>query len=695
MKNIFHIFINDLRSIYKYVFVILIVIALGTLPSLYAWINIYANWDPYYGTKDVEVALSSRDPGITLKNGTRVNSADEVIADVKKDKNIGYRPLDDPDEAIEGVKSGRYYAAIIFEDGFSYDMHHFEEAVGERQPRITYYTNIKKNPVASKITDQAASDLLAEINSDYLKSMLTNYFGDTKKAGEEIDLKEVTDDALDQLILTKNALHDYRVSIDGITATKGDVSNALKNAQNNLDQSRSEGRSDIAKAKERIEDAKATVDGVAKTIDGKSEKLRTAIDDLKATLDSLQKPVSEKKKAERKEDAHDKADRVLTILQDLRGILPDDPKTAGGRTAADAMDVMIGQTEHIKAILESSSFSPASSEIFSDIKTLDQLFKDDLVPSLKLMMTDIGNALERTKPLLNSAGGILDDIDPVLGSAGDTVNSLDSSLGGLGSMLASLEKKLDDIITAVQEAEENDKADVLAKMLGVEPNEYSELFTNFVEIETEDYFKPVSYGAAMTPFYTIIALWVGGVMLVTLMNCTADRKKYPRINEAEGFFGRYLIFFLIGQVQAAVVVAGDIFLLHCSPVHPWLMWLSAAVTSMVFVIVIYALTLVFGDIGRAAVVVIMILQIAGSGGTYPIEILPDIFDKIYRFFPFPYGINAMREAICGLYGHDFLIYLAQLMVFFLCAALLGIFVRKPFLGVKQFMSKKMKETEVM
>ena len=116
---------------------------------------------------------------------------------------------------------------------------------------------------------------------------------------------------------------------------------------------------------------------------------------------------------------------------------------------------------------------------------------------------------------------------------------------------------------------------------------------------------------------------------------------------------------------------------------------------MVFVALIYALTLAFGDIGRAAVIVIMMIQIAGSSGTYPIEILPDIFEKIFLFFPFPYAINAMREAICGMYKYDFIIYLAQLMVFFLCAVAIGIFIRKPFSGVKQFMYDKMKETEVM
>ena len=125
------------------------------------------------------------------------------------------------------------------------------------------------------------------------------------------------------------------------------------------------------------------------------------------------------------------------------------------------------------------------------------------------------------------------------------------------------------------------------------------------------------------------------------------------------------------------------------------MWLAASVTSMVFVILIYTLTLVFGDIGRAAVIVIMMIQIAGSSGTFPIEILPDIFSKIYLFFPFPYAINSMREAICGLYQHDFVIYLVELMLFFLASVAVGLLLRRPFAGVKQYMYDKMRETEVL
>lgn len=688
MKTILSIFKSDIRAIVKYIFVLIIIVSLGVLPSLYAWINIYANWDSYSKAGNVEVALASRDPGIDLKNGRHVNSADEVIAEVKNDKDIAYRPLEDPEEAIEGVRAGRFYAAIVFEDGFTYDMHHYEEAIGDRQPKVTYYTNIKKNPVASKLTDNAAQNLLAEINAEYLKRMLDQYFGDADEVLDELDTEEAVDTALDQLIGTRDAIHDYNAAITQIMAARGDVTKALQNTQKKLDKGKSKGSADIAKAEKKLAQAKKTIQDVSKTIDSETGKLKTALGELEDVIDELQGSVD----AETVEKALEKTDRVLTILQNLRAMLPDDPQTTAGRVAADAMDVMIAEAQHIKSLLQSD---PSDAGILSDLDSLKQLLKDDLTPSLKLMLSDIEKALERTAPILNAAGDVADDIDPILDSAGSAVDSLDASLEGLQAMLTPLETKLDDIIAEVQNAKDSEKAGTLAEFLAGDGAEYSEFFTDFVEVEAEELYKPVSYGAAMSPFFSIIALWVGGVMLVTLMNCNVDRRKYPQLTETQGFFGRYLIFFLIGQIQAAVVVAGDIFLLHCSPVHPWLMWLSAAVTSMVFVALIYALTLAFGDIGRAAVIVIMMIQIAGSSGTYPIEILPDIFEKIFRFFPFPYAINAMREALCGLYGHDFVIYLAQLMIFFLCAVAIGIFIRKPFIGVKQFMYDKIRETEVM
>ena len=126
-----------------------------------------------------------------------------------------------------------------------------------------------------------------------------------------------------------------------------------------------------------------------------------------------------------------------------------------------------------------------------------------------------------------------------------------------------------------------------------------------------------------------------------------------------------------------------------------LLWVAAAVTSLVFVLLIYALTLSFGDIGKAIVVVVMVLQIAGSSGSYPIEILPPIFEKMYLFFPFPYAINAMREAICGVYRYDYLIDLGKLLLFGALGLAIGLLVRRPFIGMNEFVEEKLEETEVI
>jgi putative membrane protein len=116
---------------------------------------------------------------------------------------------------------------------------------------------------------------------------------------------------------------------------------------------------------------------------------------------------------------------------------------------------------------------------------------------------------------------------------------------------------------------------------------------------------------------------------------------------------------------------------------------------MIFSLLIYSLVSAFGDVGKAAAVVIVVLQIAGSSGTYPIELLPEFFQKVYIFFPFPYAINAMRESVAGFYEHDYLIYLLQLCLFIPVSLAIGIWIRRPFKKMNHFMEERMEETEMM
>ena len=694
MRTVLKVFKYDIHDIVSHVFVLITLLAVAAMPSLYAWVNIYANWDPYVNTGNVKIAVASSDYGIDLKDGSYVNSFDNVKKDLGKNDAIGWQFPDSADQAIKGVKSGEYYAALIFEDGFTYDMHHLEEALSTEKAPITYYQNVKKNGVASKITDAAAESVQSAINTEYLRNIFTDFFSDTGDLAKKLNGQNAVSRVLKQLEKTKDALGDYDDAVRLFSEESSGIKDALKSAGGDIDNARSKGKSDAAAVERKIKEAGQTVKKIENELDTKAARAKRAIAKIENELSNTGATDEEKK--EIAEKAIERIDKLLVVLEDLRSLVPKDAKTPGTKLVSKTLDHMIKVAEKTEKLL---SKVPVTSSILANAKesakTLEELYRDSLKPGIGQMSSDIKTAISNLKPLVSSVGTILDDIYPVLGAAGNTVEGLSGSLSQLHKVLTALQDKLDGIIKEVKATDKGSQKEKLIELLGGNSSRYGEFFSSLVEVRTEKLYPADNYGEAMAPFYTIIALWVGGVMLVTLLKTNVNRQKFPKITETQSFFGRLMAFVLIGQMQAAIVVAGDIFLMNCTPVHPWLMWLSAAVTSLVFVSLIYSLTLSFGDLGRALVILLIFVQIAGSSGTYPIEILPEIFGSIYKFFPFPYGINAMREAMFGIYGNHYIMYIAELMIFFVVAVVIGIFIRRPFIGVKEFMAKKQKETGVM
>ena len=203
-----------------------------------------------------------------------------------------------------------------------------------------------------------------------------------------------------------------------------------------------------------------------------------------------------------------------------------------------------------------------------------------------------------------------------------------------------------------------------------------------------------SYGTGMTPFYTILAIWVGCVMINAIMKIDSPVELIGATH-AQKFLGRYLLFFLISQVQALVITVGNILILGIGCLHPGLFILAGAVSSLACSMIAYCLAIIFGNVGKMLSVVIMIIQIAGSGGSYPIELLPDFFQQIYLLFPFPYAVNAMREAIAGLYGNQYLINILLLLLFFAVFLVLGLTLRRPLSGMSEYMDEQLEKTEMM
>lgn len=670
-----------------------IIVAISVLPALYAWVNIYANMDPYVNTGNIRIAVASNDPGVDLEDGTHVNMAEEVFEELRESTSIGWQFPETPDDAVRGVRSGKYYAAIIFEDNFTYNMYHFEQALLDDKAPLTFYENAKKNAVAAKITETAAQTLQESINTKYLETVFSIVYDKTGELSDELagDGENTADSVIRQLQQFRDTLDSYDAAIDSFVGNSGKVQNALASSEKKLRSSRSNNQKNVAAARKNLADAQKSMNTLRTAMDERAQKLDESLDRLEKILQAMQgvNPVT----PEERQTAEERIAEVREQLENLRAMLPQDGSMTGAETMIVTIDTMLSELDAIQERIE--GLPDRAQELLASIDTMRTLYKTSLKPGFDTIIENMNRTISMLGPFVESVSGMLDDVYPVLDATSDTVDSMDKSLLQLQKVFRSASDRIGDIIAKVEAAEEDDRVDLLIDLLGGDSDLYGKFFSSLVDVETEEIYPVASYGAAMSPFYSVLAIWVGGVILVSILRTGVDRKKFPGLSEARYFFGRFALFFLIGQLQAAVIVAGDIFLLGCSPVHPWFMWLSAAVTSFVFVLLIYALTISFGDVGKAIVVVIMVVQIAGSSGSYPIEILPEIFSKIYRFFPFPYAINAMREALCGMYGHDYFIFLAELLLFAVLAVVIGLVVRRPFIGLNNFVSEKIEETEVL
>lgn len=777
MKNIIKIFLSDVRGLMKNFFALVIAIGLCIIPSLYAWFNIYSNWDPYANTSSVQIAVATEDKDYTLSDGSVVNMGDEVVDELKENDTIGW-VFTDKDQALDGVYNGKYYAAVVIGEDFTSNMY---ESVtnGFQGSSITYYENEKKNAIAPKITDTAATTLQTSINEKFIEVVASTIFTETNQLSADLKnsdgiesfedkLKEINaslqayDGMIDTFIQGNEALTasvnsasdkipglstkisdtaqdvtDTNASLTASQATLAgfntDVQEALNQVQASLDAVATDlsnaGLGDkakvtaesIAQTKNDTEALIAQLSTLQQTLEelsrqeaeNKQQQLQDVTDEQKMALDEsgeqstesgiqipdIQIPSDIQLSEETRQQIQAALDAIqslqngagdiTTALNTIQGAISDIKAEQGSDASKIANDV--------KTTIDSDAagISSTLSGCKQSIENMKGVYSNNLVPEMSNVLDSMSQALTNVTNLLNNLNSTLGNMGLVFDGVETTMSGLDDSLVQIQAVIRSVSSELTDITDKLDAAGEDEKVDVLMDILEGDPETYGEFFAQPVSIETEPVYEVKNYGSAVAPFYTVLALWVGALLLVSLIKVKADPDKLDHPKHHELFFGRYLLFFVLGQVQAAVVVLGDIFLLKCQILYPGLFWFAASVTSFTFSMLIYALTIAFGDMGKAFAVVIVVIQIAGSSGTYPIEILPDFYQKVYIFFPFPYAINALRETVAGMYGSTFETALSELLVFAVAGLMIGLVIRIPFIRLNHFMEKRMEDTKMM
>ena len=744
MRTIKKIFIDDVVGLVKNFFALVIVVGICFLPALYAWFNIYSNWDPYGNTGALKFAAISLDKGYTDENGEYHNQGDTIIENLHENTAVDWQFVKSADEAIEGVYSGKYYAAVVVDKDFTYNMYNvFTEEID--RPTLHFYENQKKNPVATKISDTVVQTLQNNINVAFTEVVVSGVFSSASDFSVEIQEQGGVDKVLEKLRGLSGDLTRYQNTINTIIANDA----ALKSNLNLAKTDASNLKNQAEKSAKAIGNTAGVSGTVNTTLDSYSKDMSEAMDIVYSKSQDMRKNIDVSRATE---DANKMASTTKQFLMDAADVeyrlaavgagIPTDKIDTYKNTAISLLDGVIAiktilnldtsneisQRESI-AKIDATNIKEQSAEVMTkaeknkeaisnidtnqlvangsdqlkkaineaDAKTVafQDAFNNKLRPGVSSNIASLTKTLNDTNTLLNSVGSTFGNLMVMFDAINGSIDCANTSLEKTGDAITYVNGRLIDVINNVEKAGESEKLQVLVNALSGDPEVYGKFFSTPVDVVTEAVYPIENYGSAVAPFYSTLAFWVGALILTAIIKVTPDKNKYPNASQRQLYFGRYALYWVLGQLQSIIIVAGDIFLLHVQCIHPGLFFLAGSFIATTFTLLIYSLVVTWGDAGKALAVVLVVIQIAGSSGTYPIELLPEFFKKVYIFFPFPYAINAIRECLCGMYELDYLKYLGTLIVFMGVSLVIGLLIRIPFEPINHYMEERMEDTKMM
>ncbi len=586
MKNICNIFLRDVKRLKRNVIAIIVLLGICILPSLYAWFNIAAIWNPYDNTDKIPVAVVNQDQGTSLK-GIKVNVGDKLVKNLKSNDKMQWNFVSHR-EAINGIKEGKYYAIVELPSNFSLSMVSF--ATGEiKRPYIDYYVNKKKNGIAPKITNAAIKSIQNQVNSTFVGTVAT-YITDTIKVGSE-NIKITKEDLISSL----------NKSIDNGVNSLDNLQNTMTSFQNNL-----------------------------KTL----QKLLDSTSSLTVTVSS------------QLDDLENVTAYNLKEIQKIHNVI--DPKVMESFPNLDTqfLNVESKISTVLYTVKSANKNTRNSTDVFNNLSSV----MSSSIESLEFTAKNIEASKNKLKNLKNETQN--------LNISKTFINTLN--------------------------------------MVIENPEEVGNFLSSPVKVKSHNVYQVDNYGSAMSPFYTTLAIWVGCIIMVAIMKTRVDEdEKIKNITLRQAYLGRFPMFLLIGLIQSLIIALGDLFFLQVQSTNPIIFILTCLFISFVFTLIIYTLTVSFGNIGKALAVIWLVIQVAGSGGTFPIEVLPNSYRFLSNFMPFTFAIDAMRETTAGIYMPNYLIDMIKLSTFIPLSLVLGLVLRNPLYRLNEFFEERLEATKFM
>lgn len=538
--------------------------------------------------------------------------------------------FDDYDTAMADLEAGRDYAVFVIPENFTENL--LTLLTGDfQQPDIQYYVNMKTGPVSPKITDTGATTLEETINSTFVKTV-----------------SDIIVDSLEQALEESQG----RISSGSSEASRqvGDAVFAVSQAQSQL--------ADIQ-------------DMLSGARDKRSDAL-TALDEAREALDAVQVDLS---------GVTEKTSEVQQVLID---ITPE---------AMEAVNKALTALYALEDVAQAAGHGEELQAIISALEGCSQAFFGTMIPAVTQGLGNLGATASQLQAaagsqemLIDQSKSVIDSLDGALATADDAIMQTDDLLSTLSDDLTTLQVSLSSLASsnAISQLVEDGTldSDAIADFMG-----------SPTTVVTEKLYEVEVYGFAMAPLFMNLTFWIGAFMLLVIMRQEVDAEGVKNLTVTQRYLSRFIMFALFAVVQSAVCCTGLVAIgVHAQSVLA--MFAASAMASLAYLSIIYALSALFQHVGKGLCVILVFMQIPSATGLYPIEMLAGFYQAISPFFPFTYGIGALREAICGFYGLTYARDIAMLAVFFVVFLALGLCLRPLLAGVNRTFAKQLGESGI-
>lgn len=754
MSTIWKLFTGDIRRITSNIVSIIIMIGLVAIPPIFTWFNVAASWDPFSNTKNLKFAVASVDEGYTSDLiPVKVTVGDQVVNALRANSQLDWT-FTTRDDAINGTKSGKYYASVVIPKDFSATMMTFFSTTTVKHAKLEYYTNEKLNALAPKVTGQGADQVALQVNRTFAKTitstalsiasglldklddpktttMLDTFSGNVQRFASQLDgtadlldtYASLTDTASELMSSAASLAHTAAAQVDKADsdlsgAKKGvtDISGALGSASDALGSALSTSADSYASVAGNIDELYTNADKTGADISASLRAQAQRMDGQIAEYQSIRDAIASL------------PDQSLSAVKLALSAI--DSAIARQQSARDALNTAAGNIDAKRstAAADRKAVKELANEAKASIAALRTTFSDTVKPQVDSLA---GQVRDITSTLKANAGGLssaVDELDATAAKADTKLADVKATLSSSATSLREAGTKLTAFADKLSGTLKEGNMDAVRDLLGdAQPESIAATLSAPVQLTRKAVFPVANFGSALSPLYTLLALWVGSLLMMVTLKTSVSRKvraelaewlatrptvsritrpttrrngkgkerKVRKVRPHQLYLGHFGVFAMISLMQSTVMFGGNLLFLHVQSVNPLLYMLTGWASGLVYAFLIYTFVVSFGNVGKALGVLLLVVQISGSGAAYPLQLLPGFISDISPFLPVTHSVNMIRAAIAGVYMNDYWIELGRLLAFILPTLLLGLVLRKPLVGFNRWYVAKVESTKLL